>query len=253
MKYVIRNMELWMPTIFVMRSFSSKAKSNTKKYVQRQMRDEFAAKAREHSYRARSAFKLIEMDDRFNVLRPGITVLDVGCAPGSWSQVVVERCELNKKNSSGYLLGLDLQLVLPIPGADILSSSDITSPAVQKIIATKLNGRNVDVVLSDMAPNPSGDNATDHLRLVNLCRTVFHLFAPSQRTPTDGYQAPSEPLFNISSDGMFICKLWDGVDRQSFILELLKFFNQVRVFKPKSSRDSSAELYLICACKDKEL
>nr|CDJ84974.1 Ribosomal RNA methyltransferase RrmJ FtsJ and Protein Transporter domain containing protein [Haemonchus contortus] len=129
------------------------------------MRDEFAAKAREHSYRARSAFKLIEMDDRFNILRPGITVLDVGCAPGSWSQVVVERCELNKKNSSGYLLGLDLQLVLPIPGADILSSSDITSPAVQKIIATKLNGRNVDVVLSDMAPNPSGDNATDHLRL----------------------------------------------------------------------------------------
>ncbi|KAK6043653.1 ribosomal RNA large subunit methyltransferase J, partial [Cooperia oncophora] len=246
MKCIMRSNEFWAITCSPAQRFlSSKAKSNTKKYLQRQMKDEFAAKAREHSYRARSAFKLIEMDDRFNILRPGMTVLDVGCAPGSWCQVVVERCELNTKTSEGYLLGVDLQLVSPIPGADIMSSSDITSPSVQRTIAKKLNGRQVDVVLSDMAPNPTGDNATDHLRLVNLCRTVFHLFAPPQETSPESAQPRTSALFELSSEGMFICKLWDGTYRQSFMLELLKYFNQVRIFKPKSSRDSSAELYLV--------
>ncbi|VDM84178.1 unnamed protein product, partial [Strongylus vulgaris] len=85
-----------------------------------------------------------------------MTILDVGCAPGSWSQVVVERCKLNEKPTTGYLLGVDLQVVSPISGADIISMSDITAPATQKLMSEKLNGRTVDVVLSDMAPNPSG-------------------------------------------------------------------------------------------------
>ncbi|ETN69265.1 ribosomal RNA large subunit methyltransferase J [Necator americanus] len=138
------------------RYFASKAKSNTVKYLRRQMKDEFAVKAREHSYRARSAFKLIEIDDRFEMLKPGMTVLDVGCAPGSWCQVVVERCCLDERTSTGYLLGVDLQVVSPIPGADILSMSDITTSTTQQLISKKLNGRPVDVVLSDMAPSPSG-------------------------------------------------------------------------------------------------
>ncbi|KHJ86656.1 ribosomal RNA large subunit methyltransferase J, partial [Oesophagostomum dentatum] len=138
------------------RFFASKAKATTMKYLRRQMTDEFAIKAREHSYRARSAFKLIEIDDRFELLKPGMTVLDVGCAPGSWCQVVVERCNLTEKNSSGYLLGVDLQVVSALPGADIISMSDITSPATQELISQKLTGRTVDVVLSDMAPNPTG-------------------------------------------------------------------------------------------------
>ncbi|VDL73706.1 unnamed protein product [Nippostrongylus brasiliensis] len=237
---------LWASARMCLRNFSSKAKSNTKKYLHRQMNDEFAVKAREHSYRARSAFKLIEMDERFGILRPGLVVLDVGCAPGSWSQVVVERCELDKKGATGYLLGL----LSPIRGADFLQMSDVTSPAVQAVIAKKLHGRTVDLVLSDMAPNPSGDPATDHLRLVNLCRTVFHLFAPPL---TGDLREIKSPVFQLSSSGMFICKLWDGVYRQPFMLELLKYFNQVRVVKPKSCRDSSAELYLVCVSKDREL
>lgn len=193
---------LWSNAAATLRLFSSKAKSNTKKYLQRQMKDEFAAKAREHSYRARSAFKLIEMDDRFEILKPGMTVVDVGCAPGSWSQVVVERCELNIKNASGYLIGADLQHVAPIPGAEVLSTSDITSVKVQETIAKKLNGRPVNVVLSDMAPNPTGDSATDHLRLVNLCRTVFHLFAsPHEAFKAEELTSRRTPLFELTADG----------------------------------------------------
>ncbi|KAL6727866.1 hypothetical protein Aduo_009705 [Ancylostoma duodenale] len=232
------------PATSTCRFFASKAKANTMKYLRRQATDEFAAKAREHSYRARSAFKLIEIDDRFEVLKPGMTVLDVGCAPGSWSQVVVERCGLKEKTSTGYLIGVDLQVVVPIPGADIISMSDITAKETQKLISEKLNGRTVDVVLSDMAPNPSGDSATDHLRLTNLCRTVFHLFVPPP-------ECSDPPLFTLSPNGKYLCKMWDGAERKSFMVELLKYFRQVRTVKPKSSRDASAELYLLCTGRNK--
>ncbi|EYC28398.1 hypothetical protein Y032_0007g3205 [Ancylostoma ceylanicum] len=236
--------QLCLPATSTCRFFASKAKANTMKYLRRQATDEFAAKAREHSYRARSAFKLIEIDDRFEVLKPGMTVLDVGCAPGSWCQVVVERCGLKAKTSTGYLLGVDLQVVPPIPGADIISMSDITAKETQKLISQKLNGRIVDVVLSDMAPNPSGDPATDHLRLTNLCRAVFHLFAPP-------LESSDPPLFRLSPDGKYVCKMWDGAERKSFMVELLKYFRQVRTVKPKSSRDASAELYLLCTGRNK--
>ncbi|KAJ1372159.1 hypothetical protein KIN20_034238 [Parelaphostrongylus tenuis] len=235
------------------RLFSSKSKSNTAKYLRRQMTDEFSVKAREHSYRCRSAFKLIEIDDRYDILQPGNIVLDVGCAPGSWSQVVVERCQLISKNSPGYLLGIDLQVVSPIPGADILSMSDITSPKTHEIIVKKLNGRSVDVVLSDMAPSPTGDNATDHLRLTEMCRAVFHLFASqtTNSTTNNASRNISSPIFQLSNNGKFLCKMWDGTERQPFMLELLTYFKQVRTVKPKSSRDSSAELYLLCTGRNK--
>lgn len=89
---------------------------------------------------------------------------------------------------------------------------------------------------------------------MNLCRTVFHLFAsPHEAFKAEELTSRRTPLFELTADGMFICKLWDGIYREPFMLELLKFFNQVRVVKPKSCRDASAELYLVCACKDKVL
>ncbi|CAD6197422.1 unnamed protein product [Caenorhabditis auriculariae] len=213
-----------------LRNFSTK-KGNVKKYLQRQYKDEFAVRAREHNYRARSAFKLMEIDDRFQILRPGLVVLDVGCAPGSWLQVVSERCLLNSPaEKEGYLLGIDLQLVLPVPGADILSFCDVTSVSTQKKLQAKLRGRLVDVVLSDMAPNPTGDSGTDHLRLVNLNRTVFHLFNSS------------ENVFQLSRDGVFVCKMWDGEVRSDFIKELSFKFKSVKIVKPAACRDNSAEI-----------
>lgn len=206
-----------------------KAKGNLNRYIQRQSNDEFAVRAREHNYRARSAFKLMEMDEKFKFLKPEINVLDVGCAPGSWLQVVVERCP------RGYALGVDLQNVLPIRGADILSQSDVTSSEVQSRIRERLLNRPVDVVLSDMAPNPTGDNATDHLRLLELCRTVFRLFSDSEGEKIE-----------LRKNGVFLCKIWDGSGRGEFVRELSDRFSMVKTVKPTASRDMSAEMYLFC-------
>ncbi|CAP38015.2 Protein CBG21206 [Caenorhabditis briggsae] len=218
------------------RDFSTKkaAKGNLNRYIQRQSTDEFTVKAREHNYRARSAFKLIEINEKFKFLRPGITVVDVGCAPGSWLQVVVDKCP------NGYALGLDLQNVLPIRGADILSQSDVTSPEIQAKIREKLQMRQgtVDVVLSDMAPNPTGDSETDHLRLIDLCRTVFRLFSKENTV---------ENAFELSrKNGVFLCKIWDGSGRGEFVRELSDRFSMVKTMKPMACRDMSAELYLFC-------
>lgn len=210
------------------RMFSTKkSQGNLHKYIQRQSTDEFAVKAREHNYRARSAFKLIEINEKFKFLKPESTVIDIGCAPGSWLQVVVQKCP------NGYASGVDLQNVLPIRGADILSLSDITDPAVKLKIREKLAHRQVDVVLSDMAPNPTGDNATDHLRLIELCRSVFRLFSV-------------ENEIELVKNGVYLCKIWDGSARAEFVRELSDRFSTVKTVKPTACRDNSAELYLFC-------
>lgn len=211
------------------RRFSTKkaTKGNLSRYIQRQSSDEFTQKAREHNYRARSAFKLMEIDEKFKFLKPDSTVIDIGCAPGSWLQYCVEKCP------NGKILGVDLQNVLPIRGAAILSLSDITNPEVQQKIRNHLSKCHVDVVLSDMAPNPTGDNQTDHLRLINLCRTVFGLFT-------------EEKAFELSRNGVFLCKIWDGSARGELIRELSDRFSTVKTIKPTACRDNSAELYLFC-------
>ncbi|KAF1760166.1 hypothetical protein GCK72_008412 [Caenorhabditis remanei] len=167
----------------------------------------------------------MEIDEKFKFLKPESTVIDIGCAPGSWIQVVVEKCP------NGYVLGVDLQNVLPIRGAEILSQSDVTSPEVHLKIREKLKNRELDVVLSDMAPNPTGDNATDHLRLIELCRTVFRLFS-------------EENCIELKRNGVFLCKIWDGAARGDFIRELSERFATVKTVKPTACRDNSAEIPL---------
>ncbi|CAI5444953.1 unnamed protein product [Caenorhabditis angaria] len=208
-------------------------KKSTGKYLTRQANDEFSVKAREHNYRARSAFKLLEIDEKFKFLRKDSTIIDIGCAPGSWLQVCTQ------KSTNGYILGVDLQNVLPIPGAEILSLSDVTNLEVQRRIREKLQNRKVDVVLSDMAPNPTGDNATDHLRLIELCRTVFRLFSGNEKEK----EMEGGNAFEISKNGVFLCKIWDGSSRAKFLSELSSHFSTIRTVKPIACRDNSAELF----------
>ncbi|KAK0418124.1 hypothetical protein QR680_013384 [Steinernema hermaphroditum] len=151
------------------RSFATKPSSATRQYLKRQMTDEFAQKAREHSYRARSAFKLLEMNQRYKIISQGDCVVDIGAAPGSWSQVAAEIVKpLKPTGKQGFVVGVDLQPMLPIPGVVLLPQSDITAPSTHKKIKEALGGRVVDCVISDMAPNPTGDRAMDHTRIISL-------------------------------------------------------------------------------------
>ncbi|PAV78286.1 hypothetical protein WR25_06728 [Diploscapter pachys] len=213
---------------------------STSRYMARQMKDPYCVLARTHSYRARSAFKLLEMDDKLKFLKPNKVILDIGCAPGSWSQVVVERCKLwpKEEGNSGYLIGVDLQHLLPIPGADIMGESDITSPEVHQKIRNKLNSRKVDIILSDMAHNPVGDTSIDNLRLIQLLRTVYRLFHP--------LDPASPPSIELASNGIFMCKLFDGQETQQFLNELRQRFSKIRILKPGASRESSSEIYIYC-------
>ncbi|KAK0418123.1 hypothetical protein QR680_013384 [Steinernema hermaphroditum] len=158
------------------RSFATKPSSATRQYLKRQMTDEFAQKAREHSYRARSAFKLLEMNQRYKIISQGDCVVDIGAAPGSWSQVAAEIVKpLKPTGKQGFVVGVDLQPMLPIPGVVLLPQSDITAPSTHKKIKEALGGRVVDCVISDMAPNPTGDRAMDHTRIISLCRLALDL------------------------------------------------------------------------------
>jgi 23S rRNA (uridine2552-2'-O)-methyltransferase len=129
----------------------------------------YVAEAQRLGYRSRAAFKLIELDDRFRLLRPGRRVVDLGCAPGGWTQVAVER--VAARGGPGTVVGIDLAEAAPIPGAAILRG-DTHDPAIAATIRAEL-GELADVVLSDMAPSASGHGATDHLRIVALAEAAF--------------------------------------------------------------------------------
>nr|CRZ26116.1 Bm4120 [Brugia malayi] len=223
---------LWLPV----RCFSKGKKSTaTLKYLHKQWSDEFSKKAREHSYRARSAYKLLEINEKYKIIKPGMVVVDVGAAPGSWCQVVADIVQPNVYDNA-LILGIDLQPILPISGVNFLDLSDITAQKTHENIKQILNGRSVDVVISDMAPNPTGDGGIDHERILSLCATVLELSVRKSVIP-------------LVKNGTFLCKIWDGPRREEFIERLKQDFRNVYTVKPKASRDHSAEIYLLAMKK----
>jgi 23S rRNA (uridine2552-2'-O)-methyltransferase len=188
-------------------------------WLERQLNDPFAAKARAHGYRSRAAYKLIEIDDRLRVLRPGARVIDLGLAPGGWTQVALERGVTN-------IAGVDLLPVGPLPPAHILQM-DFTDPACGPQLIELLGGA-PDVVLSDMAPNTVGHRQTDHLRIVGLIEAAVD-FAVEVLKP----------------GGVFIAKAFQGGETAEVIGKLKRRFAQVKTVKPKASRAESSEIYLV--------
>ena len=188
-------------------------------WLERQINDPFAAKARAHGYRSRAAFKLTEIDDRLRVLKPGARVVDLGLAPGGWTQVAIERGVRD-------IVGVDLLPVDPLPPAHILQM-DFTDPTCGPQLIALLGGA-PDVVLSDMAPNTVGHRQTDHLRIVGLIEAAVD-FAIEVLKP----------------GGVFIAKAFQGGETAELIAELKRHFTEVRNFKPKASRADSSELYLV--------
>jgi len=188
-------------------------------WLRRQLNDPYVAAARQQGWRSRAAFKLLELDDRFHILRHGVRVLDLGAAPGGWTQVAVRR-------GAGTVVGVDLLPVDPIPGATLLLG-DFNDPNTPARLAAALGGK-ADVVLSDMAPNTTGHAATDHLRIMALAELAA-AFAQEVLAP----------------DGAFVAKVFQGGSERAMLSALKQDFVSVRHAKPPASRKGSSELYVV--------
>ena len=190
-------------------------------WLSRQLNDPYVAEAQRLGYRSRAAFKLIELDDRFRLLLPGRVVVDLGCAPGGWTQVAAERV-----GARGIVVGVDLGETAPIAGAKILRA-DVHDPATVTAIRAELGGL-ADVVLSDMAPATTGHAATDHLRIVALAEAAFAVASEILR-----------------SGGIFVAKVFQGGAEGPLLAQLKKAFSELRHAKPRASRAQSAETYVV--------
>jgi 23S rRNA (uridine2552-2'-O)-methyltransferase len=184
--------------------------------------DPYVKKAQQDGYRSRAAYKLLEIDKRDHLLRPGMTVVDLGAAPGSWCQVAAE-----KMKRQGRVLAIDLLPMAPIPGVDSLEG-DFTEPAALAWLEEKLQNGRVDLVLSDMAPNISGVMLSDQARQYELCELALE-FSVNWLKP----------------DGAFLVKVFQGVGFEDFRAQMRQAFEQVQIRKPDASRDRSAEVYLL--------
>jgi 23S rRNA (uridine2552-2'-O)-methyltransferase len=196
-------------------------KPSSTRWLSRQLNDPYVAEAHRLGYRSRAAFKLIELDERFRLLRPGQRVVDLGCAPGGWTQVAVTRV-----GHRGIVVGVDLAETAAIPGATLLAG-DIRDPPTLAAIAAALGGR-ADVVLSDMAPVATGHAATDHLRIVGLAE--------------DALAAAAELL---KPGGAFLAKVFQGGAEGELLARLKRDFTELRHAKPPASRAESAETYVL--------
>lgn len=184
--------------------------------------DHYVKKAQQDSYRSRAAYKLLEIDTRDRLLRPGMTVVDLGAAPGSWCQVAVQ-----KMKQQGRVLAIDLLPMAPMPGVDSLEG-DFTEPAALAWLEGKLQSGRVDLVLSDMAPNMSGVMLRDQARHYELCELALE-FAVNWLKP----------------DGVFLVKAFQGVGFEDFRALMHQSFEKVLIRKPGASRDRSSEVFLL--------
>ncbi|MGF1464311.1 MAG: RlmE family RNA methyltransferase [Maricaulaceae bacterium] len=194
-------------------------KLGSKLWLERQLNDPYVRKAKQAGYRSRAAFKLIELDDRFSVLRRGARVVDLGAAPGGWLQVALER-------GASHVVGVDLLPIDPVAGAQILEG-DFTDAQTVDAVTQALAGP-ADVVLSDMAANASGHRATDHMRVVALVEAAAD-FAQDVLSPGGG----------------FVAKVFQGGAEGALLERLKKQFKTVRHAKPPASRPESPETYLV--------
>ncbi|XP_049601568.1 rRNA methyltransferase 2, mitochondrial isoform X2 [Syngnathus scovelli] len=209
-----------------------KKKSNAEhRWLARQANDPYVKASHALNFRCRSAFKLLEIDDKFRLLQPGIGVVDCGAAPGAWSQVAVHRVNsagTEPTSPMGTVIGIDLLNVAPLDGAHFLSSHDVTDPATHAKLPDLLPGGRAHVLLSDMAPNASGFREMDHERLVGLCLSLLDLAKTILRP-----------------GGSLLCKYWDGSLAHHLQDKLCLTFGSVRSLKPHASRKDSAERYFL--------
>jgi len=193
----------------------------SKNWVNKQRRDIYVRQSKVDGYRARSAYKLIEIDEKFKIFKGGLSIIDIGAAPGSWSQYAL------KASKSGKLVSIDLKKMEPI-GNSVQIQGDFTEENTQEEIKKNIN-RKVDVVMSDMAVDTTGIKNIDSIQTGELCKEAM-FFAKDL----------------IKENGYFISKIFMGGTFNEIVAEGKKYFKEVKVFKPKSSRKDSKESFIIC-------
>jgi 23S rRNA (uridine2552-2'-O)-methyltransferase len=194
---------------------------SSNRWKARQESDPYVKQARAAGYRARAAFKLLELDEKDRLLRPGLKVVDLGAAPGSWSQVAAE-----KVGDSGRVVALDLLPMDPLPAVEFIEGDFREDEVLRQLEA--VIGERVDLVLSDMAPNLSGISVADQARSMHLAELALD-FARQW----------------LGTNGRFVVKLFQGEGFDEFVRDARATFKAVRIRKPKSSRRESREVYLI--------
>ena len=194
---------------------------SSKMWLERQLNDPYVQRAKREGYRSRAAFKLVEIDDKYRILKKGARVVDLGAAPGGWSQVAAKRI-----GEGGRIVAIDLLDIEPIAGVDFVQL-DFLDPAAPDELKARLGGE-ADVVLTDMAANATGHRKTDHIKIVALVEAAAE-FAREVLKP----------------GGAFLAKVIQGGTEPALMAQLKKDFATVRHVKPAASRADSAELYLL--------
>jgi 23S rRNA (uridine2552-2'-O)-methyltransferase len=203
---------------------AGKRTTSQQKWLERQLNDPYVARAKSEGWRSRAAYKFKEIDDKYHLLKPGMRIIDLGCAPGGWCQLAAERVGSTEANPR--VIGIDLLPVDPIPGVKLIEM-DFMSPEADDCLKAELGGL-ADGVLSDMAANTTGHKKTDHLRIIGLAEGAV-AFAREVLAP----------------GGFFLCKLFQGGDTAKLVTELKRDFATVRHVKPPASRADSSELYVL--------
>ncbi|MGA2312181.1 MAG: RlmE family RNA methyltransferase [Xanthobacteraceae bacterium] len=194
---------------------------SSRTWLERQISDPYVARAKREGFRSRAAYKLAEIDDKYRLLKPGARVVDLGAAPGGWSEIAARRV-----GAGGRVLAIDILDMKPIAEVEFLKLDFLDHTAPQRL--KDLLGGQADLVLSDMAANATGHRQTDHLRIMALAEAAAH-FAQEVLAPR----------------GSFLCKVLQGGTEAALLAELKRDFASVKHVKPPASRSDSAELYLL--------
>jgi 23S rRNA (uridine2552-2'-O)-methyltransferase len=200
---------------------ANKRSLSSQKWLERQLNDPYVARAKREGYRSRAAYKLLEIDEKYHLLKTGQRVVDLGAAPGGWSQIAAR-----KVGPKGKVVGIDLLPIDPMPGVEFIELDFLDESAPGKLI--EMLGGPADVVMSDMAANTTGHKKTDHLRIMGLAEAAIY-FAREILAP----------------GGVFIAKVFQGGTESELLADLKRDFAVVRHVKPAASRADSAELYVM--------
>ena len=197
---------------------------SSQKWLERQLNDPYVARARREGYRSRAAYKLLEIDEKYHLFKPGQRVVDLGAAPGGWSQIAARK--VDSAAGKGRVVGIDLLPIDALAGVDFIKLDFLDQSAPHKLL--EMLGGPADIVMSDMAANTTGHKKTDHLRIMGLAEAAIH-FAREILAP----------------GGAFIAKVFQGGTENRLLADLRRDFASVRHVKPAASRADSSELYVL--------